>query len=147
MNAQVQRLIVLQELDAMLDDLGHEGAVEEGTLGLTVQGLRKTRKRRESIAKEVDEKLLARYVQVRRRHKRAVAELRDNTCLGCFTRRPTASWVDRGGLQTCERCGRILFRREEPAPPLPEPRGTSPSDAKGSSRRRRVPKTRPPGGA
>jgi hypothetical protein len=38
-----------------------------------------------------------------------VAPVRGGVCLGCNTRRPTKSATRAGRVDTCERCGRILF--------------------------------------
>jgi hypothetical protein len=51
--------------------------------------------------------------------------------MGCFTRRPTVTATHAGRLETCERCGRILYRPEEPEPPASAPSAPLPRKKRG----------------
>jgi hypothetical protein len=114
MTTQLPKLLMLQELDALLHDLGDATWREkEEALGFAVGGPSHLRSERARIAQSLSPELLGRYEQVRRRYPRAVAALRRGTCLGCFTVRPTVTATHSDRLETCERCGRILFRLEE----------------------------------
>ncbi|MCL4836612.1 MAG: hypothetical protein KJ058_01415 [Thermoanaerobaculia bacterium] len=126
MKRQIQELLVLQELDALLADLGEAAMREhEAALGFTLGEPTRLAVARAEAAARIEPEILGRYETVRRRHPRAVVPSIDGTCLGCFTMRPTAMSSSRpGGLESCERCGRILYRleeerREPPAPPPP----------------------------
>lgn len=117
MIAQLQRLLLLQEIDALLQDLAKaEGREAEERLGFSFGSLSGTRMKRTRIAKSLEPEVLERYEQVRRRHFRAVVPVRRGVCLGCFTVRPTKSACGRQVLETCERCGRILFRLDDRRP-------------------------------
>jgi hypothetical protein len=120
MNAQVGPLIVLQEIDALLEEATREDWAErERSLGFAVGNLETVRERRQALSGAIEERALGRYADARRHHARAVVPQRSGVCLGCFTVRPTAAAARAAGLETCERCGRLLFRLEEaPAPEL-----------------------------
>jgi predicted nucleic acid-binding Zn-ribbon protein len=124
MTTQLQALLMLQELDALLRDLGDASWREkEEALGFAVGSPNKLRSERARIAQGLSPELLRRYEQVRQRYPRAVAPLRRGTCLGCFMVRPTVTATHADRLETCERCGRILFRLEERRQPEPPPSG------------------------
>jgi predicted nucleic acid-binding Zn-ribbon protein len=119
---QLSSLLMLQELDGLLAELGDARWREkEEALGFAVRGEQRLRSERTRLAASLSVELLSRYELVRRRHQRAVVPQRRGTCLGCFTVRPTVTATHRDRLETCERCGRILFRLEEPKRPEPPP--------------------------
>jgi hypothetical protein len=125
MTAKLQVLLALQEVDSFLDQLKEPASGEEaGALGSTAAATKKLRSKRQRLAREVGSDLLERYEQIRRRHRRAVVPVRGRACLGCNTMRPTSSSTKAGRVDTCERCGRILFPVEEPvaAPAAPRQR-------------------------
>ena len=110
MKQQVKNLVLVQELDARMAELGEAGTRERG----------KMRAERARIVAGLSAELLQRYERLRRRYPRAVVGTERGICMGCFTRRPTAVAQREGALETCERCGRILVRVEaneaSPAP-------------------------------
>jgi predicted nucleic acid-binding Zn-ribbon protein len=119
MTKQLHSLLLLQEIDALLDDLGLAARREaEEALGFSVGPTKKLRAKRNRIARELRPDVINRYEDVRRRHPRAVAPVRRGACLGCFTMRPTRASAASGRLETCERCGRILFPLEERPQPV-----------------------------
>ena len=133
MTAKLQVLLALQEVDSLLDQLKEPAAGEEtGVVGSAAEA-KKLRSKRQRLAREVGSELLARYEQIRRRHRRAVVPVRGRACLGCNTVRPTSSSTRAGRVDTCERCGRILFPVEEPiaAPAAPRQRGKPRTRASG----------------
>lgn len=112
--AQLQQLLVLQEIDTLLEDFADESRRKaEQTLGFSLGSLTGVRGKRTKVAHSLSPEILRRYEQVRKRHLRAVVPVRRGVCLGCFTHRPTNTLGRRGQLETCERCGRILFVQEE----------------------------------
>jgi hypothetical protein len=118
MKQQVKNLVIVQELDSLVAELGKAGKREQKKALGEAERLRAERAR---IAASLSAELLQRYERLRKRYPRAVVATERGVCLGCFTRRPTALASRReGGLETCERCGRILFRVEvnevSPAP-------------------------------
>jgi hypothetical protein len=119
---QLQHLLFLQEIDALIDDLEQaDGRAREKALGFSIGPTTGLLGERAKIAQSLSLGLLQTYDQAHRRHRRALAPERRGVCLGCYTKRPTAAAARRGLVETCERCGRILFRPEEPKrPPSPE---------------------------
>lgn len=115
MKKQLKDLVALQELDALLAELEEAAARErEAALGFALGETDRLRAERARLAAGLRPEILARYETVRHRHARAVVPASQGVCMGCFTRRPTAMATSHaGGLETCERCGRILFRLEE----------------------------------
>jgi predicted nucleic acid-binding Zn-ribbon protein len=128
MTKQLHSLLLLQEVDALLADL-EEPAVREAeeALGFVLGPTKKLRAKRQRMARELRPEVLQRYEEIRRRHPRAVAPVRRGVCLGCFTVRPTRTAAPSGRLETCERCGRILFRLEERPSPPPMPPAARPA--------------------
>jgi len=111
MRAQLRTLLLLQEIDSLVADLADDGGREiEENLGFLLGPLSALHDRRTETANSLDPEVLRRYEQVRRRHRRAVAPARQGVCLGCFTKRPTRTTSKTVGIETCERCGRMLFR-------------------------------------
>jgi len=119
MKKQLKDLVALQELDALLGELEEAAARErEEALGFALGETDRLRAERARLAAGLRPEILARYETVRHRHARAVVPASRGVCMGCFTRRPTAMATSHaGGLETCERCGRILFRLEETQKP------------------------------
>lgn len=70
--------------------------------------------------KGVDEKLLTKYQAVRRAKngdtKDVVVPLVDKRCQGCYMDVPAAiiSKIDTNGWATCEECGRIIYKDDQP---------------------------------
>ena len=114
MTKQLHALVLLQEIDALLEDLAEATTRErEEALGFSLGPMEKLRAKRRKMARELRSEVLQRYEDVRRRHPRAVVPVRRGACLGCFTMRPTRTAAASGRLETCERCGRILFPLED----------------------------------
>lgn len=141
MTKQLHSLLLLQDLDALLDDLAQTMTREaEEALGFSIGPTAKLRAKRNKIARELRPDVLHHYEDVRRRHPRAVAPLRRGACLGCFTRRPTRASTTSGRLETCERCGRILFPLEERPQPVSTPPAAARSAPKRGGRKRQAPR-------
>jgi predicted nucleic acid-binding Zn-ribbon protein len=122
MNSQVHDLVLVQELDALLEDLeSANGEQQEEALGFCLRDWSRIRLKREQLVAGIGADLLRRYARLRERYPRAVVGTRGGVCLGCNTLRPTAMASRASALDTCERCGRILFRVEpvSPAASLP----------------------------
>lgn len=118
MKRQVNDLVFVQELDALLDDLeAASGKQREERLGFRIEQTSRIRRERERLVSGIGDDLLRRCRRLRQRHPRAVVGTRGPVCLGCNTLRPTAMASRTVGLETCERCGRILYRVELPESP------------------------------
>jgi hypothetical protein len=121
MKQQVETLVKVQELDAVLADIRLGGTSEpEATASRPPSAAKRLRAQRAQLARGLSTELLRRYERLRQRYLRAVVETERGVCMGCFTKRPTAMASREGGLETCERCGRILRRVEPAGAPPPE---------------------------
>jgi len=119
MNRQLRELVTLQEIDALVAELGEATQRrQEEDLGFAVGEMTRLRAERARIAASLRPEILACYERVRQRLARAVVPTRGGVCLGCFTVRPTAMSSRPGGFETCERCGRILFPLADPGKTL-----------------------------
>ena len=113
MNEQVERLILLQDLDLMIQELSDtKKANAEKKLGFELGDISTLEKARGELAQSVESELLKRYERLRVRYPRAIVAVKDGICFGCFVRRPARKSVEDGGqeIEICERCARILFR-------------------------------------
>jgi hypothetical protein len=135
---QVDDLILVQERDGLLDDLeGASGRQQEEALGFRMEETTRIRRERERLVSGISPDLLRRHERLRQRHPRAVVGTRGRVCLGCNTLRPTAMASRAVGLETCERCGRILYHVEPPELP---PRGTDGTVAAGRPKAEAAPR-------
>ena len=108
-------LVELQDIDVLLREVKDpEIALQEERMGFSlehVEGLEKARRR---VAAQIDEKLLQTYERMSRRFARVVVPVEGSMCAGCRMSLPTAS-IRRPpqlvGVENCENCGRILYRR------------------------------------
>ena len=115
MSEQVEFLIQIQDLDLMIRELGNEKtASAEKKLGFEIRGIDALKDARELLAKKVDGDLMRRYERIQARFPRAVVPMRDGICFGCFVRQPAHKSVsdasDPERIESCQHCGRILFR-------------------------------------
>ncbi|MDD3804062.1 MAG: C4-type zinc ribbon domain-containing protein [bacterium] len=115
MNNQLQLLIQLSDLDTQLEELKNERIRgKEESLGFKVQAKEaEIKKFRDTLRKKIGSDLLNQYDRIIKRYKiRAVAQVNDGVCYGCFMALPTSyvSEADRNNkIITCPNCGRILF--------------------------------------
>src|SRR5687768_15716907 len=94
MNAHVELLIQIQDLDLMIQEMSNEKtASAEKKMGFEIKGLETLRDTREALAKQVDGALLARYDRIQSRFPRAIVPMRDGVCFGCFVRQPAKRGV------------------------------------------------------
>jgi len=115
MNNQLQILIQLSDLDTQLEELKNERIKnKEESLGFKVQAKEtEIKKFRDSLRKRISSEMLNQYDRILKRYKmRAVAQVNDGVCYGCFMALPTSyvSELDRNNkIITCPNWGRILF--------------------------------------
>jgi predicted nucleic acid-binding Zn-ribbon protein len=137
---QVNDLAVVQELDALMDELEiSSGRQQEEAFGFNIEETTRLHRERERLATGISADLLRHYERLRERYPRAVVGTRGRVCLGCNTLRPTAMASRAAGLETCERCGRILYRVESPPAPQP-PASTGGAETKTAPKRRGKPR-------
>ena len=107
MNAELEALITLQDIDLMIEE---SNEVEK--LGFSITGCSELEKAREEVASRIKKPLLFRYERLRAKLKRAIVPVKNDVCLGCFLRQPTsisAKGREESELFTCENCGRMLY--------------------------------------
>ena len=111
MNPQLEQLIMLQDLDLMIGELGDATSTsQEKELGFEFEPQDTLEKAREDLAERMDSGLLAHYNKLHVRYKRAVVPVRNNICLACFLKQPTQySMEQMEEVRTCESCSRILY--------------------------------------
>ena len=111
MNTQLEKILMLQDLDLMINDLSdNDIANEEKKLGFAMDQLGALQKAREDLATEIDGELIQNYDKLVGRYKRAVVPVKNNVCLACFLKQPTQySTEQMEEIRTCESCSRILY--------------------------------------
>ncbi|HAF07520.1 MAG: C4-type zinc ribbon domain-containing protein [bacterium] len=115
MNIQLHYLIQLSDLDTQLEELKSERIrSKEESIGFRVQAKEnEIIKLRENIRNKIDPELLNKYDKIQKRYKmRAVAQVNEGVCYGCFTALPTSYVAEsdkNNKIITCPNCGRILF--------------------------------------
>ena len=118
MHPEVERLILLQDLDLMIQEFSDaKKANAEKKLGFDLGDLSTLQSARDDLVKRVDPSLLKRYERLRDRYPRPIVPIKDGVCFGCFVRRPEKQSVAEAvqdDIEFCERCARILFRYQVP---------------------------------
>ena len=111
MDDQLEKLLILQDLDLMIIEADQENMLNtEKELGFEVPGLEKLKKTRETLVAQLDESIINHYNKLIRKYKRTVVPVQDSTCFGCFIRLPSSVTVKKiEGLLICEHCSRFLF--------------------------------------
>jgi predicted nucleic acid-binding Zn-ribbon protein len=111
MDDQLEKLLILQDLDLMIIELTHENMLNtEKELGFDVPNIEKLKSTRESLMTQIDQSLVSHYNKLIGKYKRTVVPVQDNTCLGCFIRLPSSITVKKiEGILICEHCSRFLF--------------------------------------
>lgn len=114
MNSQLEALIALQDLDLLIREVSDPArAGQEASMGFTIENVEKLQQTRQRLARQIDQKLLQTYDRIRRRFARVVVPVDGAVCLGCFMALPTGSIAKNpspASIESCENCGRILYR-------------------------------------
>lgn len=103
----LEMLVSLQDVDLMIEE-----ADDVEKLGFSVTGYSELKKAREEISANISKPLLFRYERLRAKLKRAIVPVKNDICLGCFLRQPTAIGArgrEDDTIFTCENCGRMLY--------------------------------------
>lgn len=113
----------IKKVESELGEAKKVFADEEKTLlaeGETLRAeLEKVRQERQGMETAVDGENILTYNKVKRLRGDAVAEVRDELCLGCRVTVPPQQYADvitNRGIQTCSHCQRILFYRPAVSP-------------------------------
>ena len=106
---QIEFLVALQDLDLMLKEIED---VKELGFDVNTEGHSTLNRAREELVEKIKKPLLGQYERLRRRYKRAIVPVKEDICLGCFMKLPTAITADGRAdkdVLLCEGCGRFLY--------------------------------------
>lgn len=104
---ELDKLAILQDIEAMLQDVD-----EVKELGFEVSGHDSLMEAKDAAEADISKPLLSTYRRLKRKYKRAIAHVHNETCLGCFVRLPTSVTLKgrtNEQIMSCENCGRILY--------------------------------------
>jgi len=110
MNAQLEALIMLQDLDLMIKEMSDQAtATQMSEIGFDVNAVDNLVAARKELEKKVDPEHLAVYRRLMDRGLRAIVPVRDNTCLACFLKQPTKYPGSDNEVRRCNHCNRFLY--------------------------------------
>ncbi|MFN2431788.1 MAG: hypothetical protein ABR599_03045 [Gemmatimonadota bacterium] len=117
MESPAERLIVLQDLRELRQEMSDEGEVAQlEAMGFEIadrqQAAREMEDAIESLRASLPPSLLRRFERVARKYRRPIAPVRGGTCYGCFTRFPTSRLEPAeapDGVASCPNCGRLVY--------------------------------------
>ena len=110
MNAQLECLIMLQDLDLMIKEVSDQTTASQmSRIGFEVDAVHNLHEARQDLARKIDADLLSRYGRLMEKHQRAIVPVRNNVCLGCFLKQPTKYNSTDEKIRTCNQCNRFLY--------------------------------------
>ena len=111
MNPDLEYLVILNDIDLMIDDLGKGNAQVEEQLGFDVSKQEQLEKARDGIRGKCTEGVLRRYDRIRGKYGKVISPVFDGVCYGCFQRLHTElAQIDRNEeMLSCPHCGRFLY--------------------------------------
>lgn len=106
--AQLELLVQYQDIDLMIK----EAKAEAEQVGFSVEGSEALEAALSELEKNLKPQYIRAYHRLNTRYKRPIAPVKNETCLGCFSKLPT-SYGELGRhdqkILFCENCGRILY--------------------------------------
>ncbi len=122
--------------DADVQKLREELATSEGSMGSQIAELdaqlAEAKVARDEARGSVEKNLLKTYDSLVGKRGYAVASVIKGTCQGCHMALPPQLnniLARMESIETCPRCGRLVYRKELLEPPAPAPTPTAPDDA------------------
>jgi len=110
MNAQLETLIMLQDLDLMIREMSDQTtAVHMSRIGFEVNAVDNLHGARVDLSRKINPDLLSTYNRLMEKHQRAIVPVRNNVCLGCFLKQPTKYNATDEKIRTCNHCNRFLY--------------------------------------
>lgn len=111
MDKTIEKLIALNDIDAMLKDAESD---EYRRLGFETREecVEKLKKMREDIASSIPRKVLKKYERLKNKYGRGIAPVVNDVCTNCFMQFPTetASRTDKNEkVEYCPNCGIIIY--------------------------------------
>jgi len=109
-NPQLESLIMLQDLDLMIKEMGDQKTANQMKgIGFELNPVESLREAREDLARKIEPDHLAAYSRLMERYQRAVVPVKGNVCLACFLKQPTKYSVADNKLRCCNNCNRFLY--------------------------------------
>jgi len=110
MNAQLETLIMLQDLDLMMKEMtDSKTASQMSRIGFEVNAGENLAEARADLAGKVDPEMLVIYQRLMQRFQRAIVPVRNNICLACFVKLPTKYVATDEKIHRCNHCNRFLY--------------------------------------
>lgn len=110
MNAQLEFLIMLQDLDLMINEVSDQKTASQmSRIGFEVNAVDNLHEARKDLARKIEPNLLSTYGRLMERHQRAIVPVRNNVCLGCFLKQPTKYIAADEKIRSCNQCNRFLY--------------------------------------
>ena len=111
MKTELEYLVILNDIELMIDDLGKGNAEVEEKLGFDVSRKEQLEDARKRTRENCSKQLLSRYDRIRGKYGKVIAPVFDGVCYGCFQRLPTqlAQVNKNEEILSCPHCGRFLY--------------------------------------
>lgn len=113
MNEVLQKLVMLQDLNFMIDEVNNKEVKKvQKKMGLKIKESDNLTTAKEALEKAIPPNVLSKYRKLMERFGRAVAPVVDSKCMGCCVTIPkslTIREISNRELRTCERCGMFLY--------------------------------------
>ena len=111
MKTELEVLVILNDIELMIDDLGKGNDEVEKQLGFDVSRKEQLEEARQRTREKCAPKILSRYDRIRGKYGKVIAPVFDGVCYGCFQRLPTqlAQVNQNEEILTCPHCGRFLY--------------------------------------
>ena len=111
MKHELEYLVILNDIELMLDDLGKGNDAIEEKLGFDVSRKEHLEEARDRTRRKCDPNLLRRYDRIRNKYGKVIAPVFDGICYGCFQRLPTQlAQINRNDeILACPHCGRFRY--------------------------------------
>lgn len=110
MNAQLEALIVLQDIDLMIQEMSDKATASQmSQIGFDVNAVDRLREARDDVIRKLKPDLVASYQRLMQRYARAVVPVRNQVCLACFVKQPTKDLPTDHTIRNCQRCNRFLY--------------------------------------
>lgn len=110
MNAQLESLIMLQDVDLMIREMSDKKTASQmSRIGFEVDAIDNLQEARRELAAKIKPDTLAIYDRLMQRYQRAIVPVRNNTCLACFLKQPTKYSAADEAIRWCNHCKRFLY--------------------------------------
>ena len=110
MNAQLETLIMLQDLDLMIKEMSDQKTASQmSRIGFEVDAVENLHEARGELARKINTELLTVYARLMEKYQRAIVPVRNGVCLACFLKQPTKYSPTDEKILRCNHCNRFLY--------------------------------------